>query len=210
MQINWCLKGIAEDKGFGDAEAAAVLATTGILSKWMLANSAKQTKDANVDAQNALTTSALDDHVNNYAKVARDTPFISLSAGCREYLGPRRPPLHHPALHTAIGFATRWGRQAGYVFRCWVITGLQPAAELPGLAEEVRDLNLFGGFFAYHTQGEVTAKLVVPRRQIHWVVKYGPNRRPVNTSWPTVGARMHLYNWDFVTPDLVSNFIADI
>ena len=74
MQINWCLKGIAEDDHFSDAQAEAVLNSTGILSKWILANGTKQTSDATVDAQDALTTGALDDHVNNYAKVAKDTP----------------------------------------------------------------------------------------------------------------------------------------
>lgn len=209
MQINWCLKGIAENDRFSDAEAAAVLASTGILSNWILANSTKQTADANVDAQNALTTGALDDHVNNYTKVAADTPYISLSAGCREYMGRRTPPLRHPALRTAIGFATRWGKQSGYVFRCWVITALQPAAELPGLAEEVRDINLFGGLFTYHKQGEVTAKLVVPRRQVNWVVKYGPDRRTLSTPWPS-GRAVYLYNPDFMGPDRVSNVITDI
>jgi hypothetical protein len=124
-------------------------------------------------------------------------------------MGPRRRPAHHPALNTAIGFATRWGKQSGYVFRCWVVTGLQPAAELPGLAEEVRDINLFGGFFTYHKQGEVTAKLVVPRRQVHWVVKYAPDRHTQSTLWPS-GRAVHLYNPDFMGPDHVSNVIMDI
>src|SRR5258707_11618727 len=35
MQINWCLKGIAEEsKSFDDGAAAAVLTSTGILSRW--------------------------------------------------------------------------------------------------------------------------------------------------------------------------------
>ena len=89
-----------------------------------------------------------------------------------------------------------------------MITELQPAAELPGLAEEVRDINLFGGFFAYHKQGEVTGKLVVPRRQVQWVVKYGPDRRTLNTSWPS-GPAVHLHNPDFISPDRVSNVIGD-
>jgi hypothetical protein len=131
MQINWCLKGITESKWFTDTEAAAVLSSTGILSKWMLANAAKISSQANIDSQNALNASALDDHVNNYAKVEKDTPYISLSSGCIEYAGPTQPPIRRPALRTALQFATRGGRQFGYIFRCWVTTGLKPAADWP-------------------------------------------------------------------------------
>ncbi len=187
----------------------AVLSDTGILSNWMLANAAKPSQQANVDSQNALTASALDDHVNNYRKVQQDTPYISLSSGCNEYQGSARPPLRRPALRTAINFATRGGKQSGYVFRCWVTTALQPAIQLPGLAEEVRDLNLFAGFFAYHRQGEITAKLVVPRRQVQWVIKFDPNRKPANATWTAAG-QPYLRNSDFIAPDRVSNIIRDI
>jgi hypothetical protein len=165
MQINWCLKGIPESASFNDVTAAAVLTTTGILSRWMIAHSGVPNFQANIDAQSALTPSALDDHVNNYRKVQHNTPYISLSSGCIEYTGRSSPPVRYKALRTALNFGTDAGRRSGYVFRCWVVTGLKPAAELPGLAEEIRDLNLFANFFVYHRQGEVTAKLVVPRRQ---------------------------------------------
>jgi hypothetical protein len=120
MQINWCLKGIAENASFGDAEAAAVLSSTGIVSKWMLTNATLASQQANIDSQNVLNASALDDHVNNYAKVAKDTPYISLSSGCIEYAGSTKPPTRYPALRTAIRFATKGGTQSGYVFKCWV------------------------------------------------------------------------------------------
>lgn len=76
MQINWCLKGIAENASFSDAQAAAVLSSTGILSNWILANATLANQQANINSQNVLNASALDDHVNNYAKVAKDTPYI--------------------------------------------------------------------------------------------------------------------------------------
>jgi hypothetical protein len=209
MQINWCLKGIAESASFNDAEASAVLSSTGILSKWMLANAAQTSQQANIDSQKALNASALDDHVNNYAKVVKDTPYISLSSGCIEYAGATLPPIRHPALRTALKFATNSGRQFGYVFRCWVKTGVKPAAELPGLAEEIRDLNLFADFYAYHRQGEVTAKLIVPRRQVEWVIKFGPDLKPARAPWTRPG-RHHLKNSDFVGPDRVSNVIEEI
>jgi hypothetical protein len=210
MQINWCLKGIPEMPGsFEDADAQSVLSSHGILSKWMLANAAQRSDRANVDAQNALTASALNDHVNNYLKVQKDTPYISLASGCREYRGATLPPLNRPALRTAVYFATSGGKHAGYVFRCWVTTALQPAIELPGLAEEIRDLNLFATFFRYHLEGEIAAKLVVPRRQVQWVLTIGRDRRPADSDWSIAG-NSYLWNKDFVGPERVSNVIAEL
>jgi hypothetical protein len=209
MQINWCLKGIAESPSFGDAQAAAVLSSTGILSSWMFANAALPSHQANIDAQSALSASALDDHVNNYARVVGNTPYVSLSSGCIEYAGSTHPPLRHPALRTALRFATKGGKQFGYVFGCWVITGLKPAPELPGFAEEIRDLNIFANFYSYHCQGEVTAKLVVPRRQVQWVMKFDRHLRPAAASW-TSPRNHYLGNGDFLDPERVSNVIEII
>jgi hypothetical protein len=205
VQINWCLKGIAENPWFGDAEAQAVLTSTGILSNFMVETSLTA-QDANIAAQTALSDSALDDHVNNYSKVRLNTPYISLSAGCYEYAGRKNPAKPYLAMRTALRFATRSGRSAGYVFRCWVITGLKRAPELPGFAEETRDVNLFWDFYKYHYQSEVTAKLVVPRRQIESVTKFDRNQRAIN--WP--GGNPILTNKDFIAPDAVSNVIGEI
>jgi hypothetical protein len=90
-----------------------------------------------------------------------------------------------------------------------VVSGLKPAAELPGLAEEIRDLNLFANFYTYHRQGEVTAKLVVPRRQIEWVIKFDHDLQPAKTFW-TASGRNYLNNGDFVGPERVSNVIEVI
>ncbi len=208
MQINWCLKGIPQSASFDDATAAAVLTSTGILSRWMIAHAGTPNFQANADAQSALTASALDDHVNNYRKVEHDTPYISLSSGCIEYAGSSTPPLRYKALRTALGFATDRGRQSGYVFRCWVVTGLKPAAEMPGLAEEIRDLNLFANFFVYHRQGEVTAKLVVPRRQIERVMKFDRHLSPEAAGWP--GGGSSFFNPHFISTSRVSNVIEEI
>jgi hypothetical protein len=211
MQINWCFKGITESGWFSDAEASAVLSQTGILSTWMLANSAAPLNQANIDVQSALNANALDNHVNFYGLVAGNTPYISLSAGCREYAGPGSVPIRYAALRTAFDFATNGGRVSGYVFRCWVITGLKPAPELPGFAEEIRDLNLFANFYQYHDEGEVTAKVIVPRRQVNWVLKIGPNLLPVRATWTPVGGPIRAHrNPDFVWPDRVSNIIEAI
>ncbi|MGB9368250.1 MAG: hypothetical protein WCE79_19785 [Xanthobacteraceae bacterium] len=175
----------------------------------MISNAALSAQQANIDSQAALSAGALDDHVNNYARVGGRTPYISLSSGCIEYAGSTKPPLRYPAIRTALRFATKRGRQSGYVFKCWVLTGLKPAAELPGFAEEVRDLNVFAGFYAFHQQGEVTAKIMVPRRQVAWVIKFGPDLRPAAASWSVPGSD-YLRNADFVWPDRVSNVIEVI
>jgi hypothetical protein len=210
MQINWCFKGIAESSAFDDKTAIAVLSETGILSSWVVANSSTQLNRANSSSQDALNPRALDYHVNSYGAVRGSTPYISLSAGCNEYRGRFAAPRTYPALRTALDFATDGGRRPGYVFRCWVITGLKPAPELPGFAEEVRDINLFASFYRYHFEGEVTAKLVVPRRQVQWVLKVKSNARPMRASWSPAGGKwVRAYrNPDFVAPSRVSNVIS--
>jgi len=41
--------------------------------------------------------------------------------------------------------------------------------ELPGLGEEIPELNLFSQYAVYHDEGEIAAKLFVPARQIEYV-----------------------------------------
>ncbi len=60
MQINWCLKGIAEGDLFNDRNAANLLTASGILSNWMRANAVIATSQTNIDGQNTLNASALD------------------------------------------------------------------------------------------------------------------------------------------------------
>jgi hypothetical protein len=209
MQINWCLKGIAEGRSFGDNEAQGVLAETGILSSWLISNSRSTLANTNIASQNILSELALDDHVNWYGYVAHDTPYISLSAGCYEYRGRRHSPMRYPAFRTALDFATDGGRISGYIFRCWVITTLKPAPELPGVAEETRDLNLFSNMYRFHKEGEITAKLFVPRRQVQWVLKVGQDLRPIAASWTPAGVSPRAFrNSEFLWPDRVSNVVG--
>jgi hypothetical protein len=58
------------------------------------------------------------------------------------------------------------------VFNLWVLVSPKAAAELPGFAEEVRELNLFTQYAVFHDEGEVAAKIFVPSRQIQSVEKY--------------------------------------
>jgi hypothetical protein len=195
MLVQWCLKGIALSASFGDAEAHRVLTTTGILSRWAWSNGHRTLDAAWPDAHAALSDAALAAHVNAYGSVAAGTPFISLSAGVIERDPTTRVAIPHSAWTTALDFATRGGTTEGYVFECWVQLPGNPAPELPGFGEEVRDLNLHRGFAWWHHEGEVAAKLVVPPRQIQRVTKFAPDLRPIGG----------LVNHDFVPPERISN-----
>lgn len=207
------MKGIAENPTFGDAEALAILDSTGILSAWMRSQAAQPLGAANIASQTALSAAALDDHVNDYGSVGATTPYISLSTGCWENVttGPPGhtplPPLHYPAWATAQKFATDWGSTCGYIFRCWVVVAPDIAAELPGLADEVRDLNIFHDLWLYHHEGEVTAKLYVPRRQVQLAIKVDDKGSP--TVWADGHHPMRL-NAGFVPPERVGNILREI
>ncbi len=208
MQIHWCLKGIAGDGSFGDNAAWAVMTESGILSNWMRNNPNLPSSQANKISQQSLSLPALDDHVNDYDSVKTQTPYISLSAGCREFAGAYQAPTTYPAFRTALEFATKWGTVPGYIYRCWVVVAPQIAADAPGLADEVRDLNLYADFYNYHREGEITAKLVVPVRQIQWVQKVGPDLKPL-----AFGGASHTKarsNPQFRRPQSVSNLIPEI
>ena len=182
MLIHWCLKGLQGGVGFGDVEALSILKDVGIQSNWMRANASLTLGQANIAAQKVLSLAALDNHVNDYGAVRGSTPYISLSAGCRDFFGSTVPTTTYPAYRTALEFATSWGSTFGYIYRCWAVTAPQVAADLIGIADEIRDLNLFADFYQYHHEGEISAKIVVPVRQIQWVQKVGPNLQALGWS----------------------------
>lgn len=123
-------------------------------------------------ALNELSEANLDQHLHRYNNVSGRSAFISLSAGCvsRDTLIAHN--VRYPARLTALAFATEWGRSAGWLFTCYVLVGINPAPEIPAVAEEVRELNHARRFSPYFTEGEIAAKINVPSRQIlcaeHW------------------------------------------
>jgi hypothetical protein len=209
MKIHWCYKGIAEQAGFSDADAETIVTRSGIRSNWLRANPGLAADAANIDAQDRLSDAALDDHVNAYGAVAHDTPYISLSAGCHEYRNPYQAPNPITALRTAVGFATNRGSTSGYIFRCWAVTAPQPAPEVLGVADEIRDINLFADFYQYHHEGEITAKIVVPRRHIQLVTKIDRFGVPIAAAWSN-GSAATLRNAHFVEPSTVANLLETI
>jgi hypothetical protein len=196
MLIQWCLKGIPESKSFTDAAAKTVVDYTGISSSW-LRHPVPAIASFVSDAHLALSQTALDAHVNGFASVAAKTPYISLSAGCRELDPTNTSTISYTALETALSFATNSGTCAGYVFLLWVIVSPKAAPELPGFAEEIRELNIFDQYAVFHDEGEIAAKLFIPARQIQSVEKYGAD---LVVKWTEV-------NNKFVPPERISNVL---
>lgn len=206
MEIHWCLKGMQKRSNFGDTQVREVLGRRGIQSEWNRVNGSMPLDQAIVASQAALSEGALDRHVNAYRTLVVPTPYISLSAGCVEFAGLASAGVRYPALATALRFATDGWTVDGYIFRCWVITAPQVSASIPGLADEVRDLNAYPYFNRYHSQGEITAKLHVPHRQIQSVQKVDNTGRPIpfHRGTPT------LRNRNFVDPASLSNLVGEI
>jgi hypothetical protein len=187
---------MAKTNTFGDAEAQKILTDDGLKSAW-LRNSSSHVSSLGADSHVVLSQTALDAHVNSFGAVSGVTPYISLSAGCRELDPSATASITYTALETALSFATQTGTSEGYVFRLWVMVSPKPAPELPGFGEEVRELNLFGQYAVYHDEGEIAAKLFVPARQIEYVEKYDANLKSLGKT----------LNAGFVSPDRISNVI---
>lgn len=198
MLIQWCLKGVPFDQNTLNANwVKSVLSGDAITSAWLRGAASVSAPNFPSNAETQLSANALDDHVHAYATVANSTPYISLSAGCVERVA-RGIAVRHSALRTALSFATGDGRHDGWVFLCWVHVAPKPAPELPSMAEEIRDLNLFGTYSIFHEEGEIAAKFFVPSRQIHSATQF---RRDLSRV-------MRVSNPNFVAPERVSNIIG--
>ncbi|MEV4816174.1 hypothetical protein [Micromonospora tulbaghiae] len=139
-------------------------------------------------AMHRLTEDGLDRHVNDFTgpdpgtgkPFCEVTPFISLSAGCVDRDVLAKTNIAHRALRTALEFATTDysdpARPAcsGWVVYCYVLVGANPAARIPSVAEEVRELNHNRAYSGWYWQGEVAAKLHVPAAQLLCAEGYEP------------------------------------
>ena len=170
MFVQTCIKGI---NGIDSAEAEAILNGRGIQCNWW-----RDVHRISPDEINERLTSAnLDLHINSYGEphpvlpgqVSKETPFISLTAGCVERSVFLKTNFVHPAHRTALWFASDFGKLRGecFLFYCWVVVALTPAVEISHLAEEVRELNTYRRYSAFQTEGEIVAKIEVSARQIH-------------------------------------------
>ena len=178
MFVQWCIKGIiGQDPargfpdGLDDGEARALIDDRrGILCNWWR----KRRKISPAERRAKLVPANLDLHVNNYAVIKDDTPFISLTAGCVERDAFYRTNRVHRADRTALAFATAWGNRPRYLYHLWVIVGLKSAVPVEQVAEERRDLNVYQSWSAFQLEGEVTAKIYIPSVQIKRVERWEP------------------------------------
>jgi hypothetical protein len=181
MFVQWAIKGINGDSsGINDATAKSMIDDGhGILCNWWR----NQNMISPSEVRGKLTKSNLELHVNQYDTVKERTPFISLAAGCIERDAAIQTNQIHPASKVALRFATRWGTTPGYLFYCWVITGLKPAVEIEQIAEEVRGLNTYRSYSEYQLEGEITAKIHIPSNQILKCEKYAPTSSRCSRVW---------------------------
>ena len=179
MFIQWCIKGVwAGPGGIDKATANAItLGGEGLRCNWWR----RQGQPAPERVQRRLRRAELDRHVHDYDAAGPDTPFLSLTAGSVERERLLRFNRLRSAQDTALRFATRWGRQPGFLFHCWVLVGLKPAVEIQAVAEELRELHTYTDWSDFQLEGELTAKLLVPANQIqrweYWDLALNPGQR---------------------------------
>jgi hypothetical protein len=156
-----------------------------------------------------LSAANLDMHVNHFdepdpatgKRFSEQTPFISLSAGTVERDAAAQTNLVHRARRTAAWFGTEFGtKPTAYLFTCWVILAPRPAVGVEGVAEEVRDLNAYRRYSPFQTEGEVTAKISVPARQILSVERWDWDRASRSLSYREIHR-----NPSFLAPEVLSN-----
>jgi hypothetical protein len=202
MIVQWCCKGMC---GIDTDEVLWIMSNqVGIPCRFWQERTGGLPYD---EAVGRLTERDLDLHVNHYDEidprtrrpVSEQTVFISLSAGCVERNAVRARNELHPALRTALLFATERAQKPGWVFNCYVLMAMNPAARVPGVSEEVRELNHQRPFSPYWEEGEVAAKINVPSRQILSAEYYVPAGKGV-VEW-----KGGYLNREFVHPDCLLN-----
>ncbi|WP_200216769.1 hypothetical protein [Micromonospora coerulea] len=167
MIVQWCCKGIPS---ISDADVRQILLGGEGLVCSLWHNTPIRSM---ADALSRLSERHLDSHLHDYDSVGHETAYISLSAGCVERDALLARNVRHAARLTALAFATDWGQVAGWLFTCYVFVGINPAPQIPAVAEELRELNHARPYSPYYREGEVAAKIHVPSRQIlsaeNWV-----------------------------------------
>jgi len=112
------------------------------------------------------------DHLVDYDSVASDTPFISTTAGTVEVDAARARNVFFPPMYTALRFATRNFTQDSYVARAYLYTLGRKSVELEEFAEEVRDVNTYTAVYAWHPEGKIVGKIIIPARRIEKIELY--------------------------------------
>lgn len=203
MIVQWCCKGV---NGVEPDEVKGILLNqVGLSCRFW-----QEQEDGHLpyaDAVGRLSERDLDLHLNHYDEedpvterpVKDQTAFISLSAGCVERNALRSRNELHPALRTALIFATEKAQVPGWVFNCYVLMTMNRATCIPGVAEEVRELNHQRSYSHYWAEGEIAAKINIPSRQILSAEYYVP------VGNATLERRGGYRNLEFVHPDALLN-----
>jgi hypothetical protein len=176
------LKGIA---GLTYDEAEYVLKDGGIECNWLRSPRSPGRREI---TERRLTPEELTWHLTRYDEIEWRTkkpfgltsPFISTTAGTAEQStasGEERAYVFS-AFDTACLFATEDYTTTGWVFFGYVYTIGRASVELLEFAEEVRDLHTYPGGYAYHHEGEIVAKIVIPPSHLQRCECYrGPELR---------------------------------
>jgi hypothetical protein len=195
--VQWCIKGLALPD---DQAADAILSSRqGLVCNWW--RTVGQIGPSQRRAQ--LTPANLNRHINHFTLNDFNliTPFISLSAGTVERDRAAQTNLVRRARRTALWFGTEFGTlPTAYLFTCWVVLAPRRAVEIEGVAEEPRDLNTYRRYSAFQTEGEVTAKIIVPDNQIKSYEKWTWSRQP-----PRLTRGPGVPNPRFTPPERLSN-----
>lgn len=156
--------------GLTEADAEQVVAGRGVICNWW--RNQPQGTISPMETQMKLSEGALYDHLVRYDSVQDQTPFISTTAGTVEREAARARNLFFPPMYTALRFATDNFSKDGYVVHAYVYTLGQKSVELEEFAEEVRDVNTYTAFYAWHPEGEIVAKIIIPARRIEKIELY--------------------------------------
>jgi hypothetical protein len=171
------LKGIPartpETPGLTDNNVQDIVSGEGVMCNWWL--NAPQRRISPAEIQQKLSEHALYEHLVAYDRVGPETPFISTTAGTVERDAAQARNVFFPPLYTALRFATRNFTQDGYVVYAYVFTLGKRAVELQEFAEEVRDVNTYTAFYAWHPEGEIVAKILIPAQRIEKIEAYTAN-----------------------------------
>jgi hypothetical protein len=186
--VQWCIKGLALES---DHAAHRILESRqGLVCNWW--------RGVGVISPSAirdqLTPQKLNLHVNHFelGGFNERTPFISLSAGTIERDAAAQTNLVRRARRTALWFGSDFGRvSVAYLYTCWLVLAPRRAVEIEGVAEEVRDLHTYRRYSAFQTEGEITAKVVIPDNQIRSCEKWECDwaARRLQRVWTTTNPR---------------------
>lgn len=203
MIVQWAMKGMSLDN---DDQALEILWPRGLVSNWGRAVGGVPIDEIS----KRLTPTSIRTHVDGFStidpltnkKFYEETPYISLSSGTVERDAVAQANHIYTARRTALQFGSRFGASdTAYVFVCWVLVAPRKAAEIYGVAEEVRNLAVYSSYSEFADQGEIAAKIHIPANQIARCQKWtrAGDGEPFELEWAAENGNR------FIAPQRLSN-----